>query len=288
MKFPSPLLPVRSVAAFSCTVSLALSGCLFGNSDEKPVPSGYLQSSEPYVQVGNTVVLQSKGPDSIRWCDGDELFSEAQPGSEGGILQFELKKDSLFFIHYTRYHIGDAGMENYSIYVRTAGGPALEGTWSWKGDAFRLVQNSLIPAEKAYYDSLTEASRAEALAYPVTLEFTGALFKTVVTRTPADDYLNPRPENEGFGIPGWFTTEYYAITLRKLDANTIEVKGAKTGAAFLKLRLNSAGDITYSSSDPKQAPQTYFANPRSCPNLEFPDWVLDFLNANLVDVESVP
>jgi hypothetical protein len=287
MKFPSSFVSLSPMTTrpviLSLTLSLSLSGCLFGNSDESEGPSGYLKSSEPYVQVGNSIALQSKGLDTIRWCDGDKLLSETHPRFEGDTLRFELKQDSLFIIHFVRYYIGDAGMENYSIYVKKSGGPALEGTWSWKGDAFRLVHNSLIPDEKAYYDSLTEASRAEALAYPVTLEFTGTLFKTFATKTLADEFLEAWSKQDGFGIPAWFDTDYYDLTLSKRDGNTIEIKGANTGSAYVRLTINAAGDITFTGSDPENAPETAYANPTSCPNGRIPDWILDFLGENFRD-----
>jgi hypothetical protein len=131
-------------------------------------------------------------------------------------------------------------------YTRSGAGIGLTGSWTLNGT------NDLLP---------------------VKITFTATTVSLVYQKCRADEFIafDWAPDSAA-----------YAVSLQKVSCTEVRLTGDTTRET-VTISWNGSGDKTTSSSDPAHAAHTWYADPVSCPNDEYPDWYYSaFLNDNYI------
>lgn len=171
-----------------------------------------------------------------------------------------------------------------SSHTRLGGGSALIGKWRWTGNDYQVVSGTLTAKPKAAQDLNRENIREMLSKFSFTLEFTATTLISSTDQRHADAFV----EGWNDGSAGLYSdTAGFAMSVRALNANTVEVKGLASGE-ILKVTLSETNsDFKVTSNDPTHGAFSYFENPTQCPSLEEPDWYEDFLGANSKSPEGL-
>jgi hypothetical protein len=75
-------------------------------------------------------------------------------------------------------------------------------------------------------------------------------------------------------------SSYYLLTLNRISCTQLQLYGTVSGET-VTLTWNSGGDMTFTSSSSAHGAYTWYRNPLSCPDDQYPDWYYpEFLDPN--------
>jgi hypothetical protein len=252
----------------------ALTGCLFGNSSEGTVNPGEVIRTIPYRVEGNALVLGPYYAD-VPWCSGEILHKESPLIGEN-VLTLKLEASTFTIFIDTATLESGATLERVSRYSRVGSGTGLEGLWSFTKREQRLVSGILTQEEKDGLENDERLDDRDAAYTHFWLRFTGGKLLTYQKREYAKRFI--ADWNGEFAQMNDADSARYAITVKAVDQNTVELKGRKNGET---VRITHSFEVTtYSSDTPGHALHRFFSKPETCPNEEIPLWYREFLDAN--------
>lgn len=251
-----------------------LTGCLFGDSSDDPADPGEIAHAIPYTYKGDTLItLGYLGP--YAYCIGDVLHTETDTMDAdtvvfritGSILTISTDLDTLK---------SGAVIEQVLVFERQGSGTGLEGLWSNTREELRVLSGT--PSEKE--NAELEVGRKDRDGRRAYKRSWARFANGILTFFQDVDYAKRFISEWNNGIPGGFTADsgLYAIALKELDKNTVELKGLKSGET-VRLAISSQG-YTYTSNLPGHNPHRYREMPTTCPNEEKPAWYFLFLSLN--------
>ncbi len=264
------------------SLGLFLGGC----SDENPVQSSDEQTGAPdevmeYTISGDNLIFSSEQTVyTYSYCNGDSLVSEADT-SEASLdtIPFSVSGNTLK-IAFDEAYFDEAETILVTIwgsFSRTGSGSGIEGKWSFSDVEYTVTEGSLTEDEKEEVEALLFLYRAEM---NMDVEISNGQIKIYYLDsddTAAADMFIMEWNGEYYDDPSYSDSAEYDITVTKVDASTVQLKGNKTGET-VTIALSKEKE-TYSSSDPENETGTYYDEPVTCPN-EVPGWYYDFLYNN--------
>lgn len=271
------------------SLGLFLGGC----SEETPVQSSDEQTEAPDEQTGepdevmeytisgdNLITSSEQTVYTYSYCDGDSLVSEADT-SEAYLdtIPFSVSGNTLK-IAFDEEYFDEAEtilITIWGLLSRTGSGSGIEGKWSSSDVEYTVTEGSLTEDEKNEVEAWLTLYRAE-----MNMDVEISNGKIEVYYLDSDDSALADVfimvwNGEYNDDPSWSDSARYDITVTKVDASTVQLKGNKTDET-VTIALSEEKE-TYSSSDPENETGTYYYDPVTCPN-EVPTWYYDFLYNN--------
>jgi hypothetical protein len=255
---------------------ILISGCLFGGSESSD-PYNRVESTRSYTQSGNTLVILGGQADTLRYCGTGPTPITVIDTVRNDTSTFEIKDGSLIILNKPIALDSQAVIRYVSTHTRVGGGSTLIGKWRWTGNDYQVVSGTLTARQKAAQDLNRETIRQMLSKFSFIVEFTASSIISSTDQKPADAFVEGW--NDG-SAPLYSDTSGFAMKVRILNANTVEIKGLATGE-ILKVTLSETNsDFQVTSSDPNHAAFSYFEKPTQCPSPEEPVWYEDYLGDN--------
>lgn len=260
--------------------AVALSGCLFGNPSDTPdapndpADPGEMTHAVPYQVEGNTLIT-SGYLSPYAYCIGNALRTETDT-MDADTLAFRITGSILTISSDLDTLKSGAVIEQVVVFARQGSGTGMEGLWSNTREELRLLSGTPSEKENAELERARNV-RDGKLAY----ERSWARFANgILTHFKDVNYAKRFQSEWNTGTSGGLGPDsgLYAISLRELDKNTIELKGLETGET-VRVTETSQGK-TYSSNLPDHAMHRYLKRPTACPNDEKPAWYILFRSLN--------
>jgi hypothetical protein len=251
-----------------------LTGCLSGNSSDGPADPGDVTNTIPYNVAGNTII---SGPIiyTETYCNGDLLRTESDT-SDADTLVFQITGSKLTVFGYDDTLQSGAVIELVSVFTREGSGTGLRGLWTGSSQVYRVISGTLSEEEESRLEENERISARYMAIHRSWVRFTDNELLVYRDREYAKQFLSEW--NGEFSTESYADSAQYAITVKAVDRNTVELNGRENGET-VRITLDADGK-TYSSDMPGHALHRYLENPTTCPNDYEPAWYWEFLEAN--------
>jgi hypothetical protein len=274
--FPAAFLIVSSLA------SLSLTACFTdGASDPEADTSqgaGVLIRSFAYHVEGKRIITDAYTKPEP-YCDGDKLTLDTSTLDRPDTVEFAISGSTLF--HFNPSFTSDSGgatLRQRLIFSRSSSGSGLVGSWVYTDADYQVLSGALTSGEKAELDDLLKRIRPNPSLKKTTLVFTRDSVSRYEESRTADIFINQW--NTSFGedtdLPD---SALYEVSVKALDAKTVELNGKRTGET-VRIAIRENGDRVYTSSVAGHGEFRYFVIPIACPQVFYPNWFLEFEQAN--------
>lgn len=254
----------------------ALTGCMFGNSSEDTANPGVIIQTIPFKVEGNTIITVAYTR-PYSYCSGDEMQSGIDT-MEADTVAYRISGSSMEILPDNDTLGSGAVIQHVFVFTRQGSGSGLQGLWSGGSRRFKVVtgtptetENSELEDDQTHFDHYSAFVESW-------VRFAGGKIISYEDRESAKLFIaewngefDARPDSRP-------DSARYAITVKALDKNTVELKGLKNGET-VRFTLNF-GETTYSSDTPGHAFHRYLSNPKTCPNEYSPEWYEQFMEAN--------
>ena len=252
----------------------ALTGCLFGNSSDGSANPGEVTQTIPYRVEGNTIIT---GPYSYygSYCNEDVLHKDSSLVEENTIA-FKVEGSTLSIIAGKDTLESGAVLEVVVLFTREGSGTGLGGLWLNTKQEQRVVSGVLTQEEKDRLENDKMLTARYSAYYHFWVQFTGGKLISYQKREYAKQFISDW--NDEFATMSDADSARYAITVKALDQNTVELKGRENGET-VRIAYNFEV-MTYSSDKPGHALHRHFSDPETCPNEYTPAWYEEFRQAN--------
>ncbi|MDB5103157.1 MAG: hypothetical protein JWP91_846 [Fibrobacteres bacterium] len=270
----------NAIASAALSLSaLALGGCLFGNSsDGDESRLGETVQANPYTVIAGNRIVTPIHHDTGYYCENGVIASEDYENGPDTV-EFAISGNSMTLYTFKDTTGSGAIVQMNTLCSRVGSGSGLEGTWKLDSQGYRVLSGTLTAKEKAEYDEDASGNGFPGAHTKIYAQFAGGAITTLVDADLAAQFIG-NWNGTGFPFQDEITdSARYAIIVKALDRNTVEMKGEKTGET-VRLSTTYRGDRTYTSDKPGHAEHRYLAKPISCPNDLEPEWYRAFLNEN--------
>ncbi len=285
----------RSFAVATIPVLAIFLTCGKGNNNPTG-PSGFKVNdyTVTYTVSGDTVFTTSaQSIFSDKYCLGDSLVSYSDTfQASTGITVYELTGNTLKLLNATTDTMTTSGavVEYSSVLTRVGTGTGIIGLWKYTGESYQVISGTLLPdevsslnAEIAMEDSMTLDMGAE-------YQFTGSQINLFMSGSPdyASEFISDEWDYSIFGDPASADSALYNVTVNKVGENKITLTGNVTHEVVsIQWIISNASNYaqmqyteTFTSSNAAHAAYSYYSNPQTCPDDDYPAWWDDFLTAN--------
>lgn len=261
---------------FPALAAILPTGCGNVPTGAAPVTDlGDYQATRTYRIEGDRLIYAIPA-DTLTSCSGSTLVETPRPlRYDTNII--ELSGDTLRLLGDT-FTNGPVTAVEVNRLVRAGSGSGVEGTWKYVWTDSRILSGA--------YDSAASASRARLRAYNDGIRSIFTIHFVIGAGEIQSWY---KGESSAIFIYNWNTpssrsyadSQAYAISLRAVDARTVEMKGLVSGEVVTHRAPAPRDDgTTFSSSDPAHVPSVHYVHPRACPFEQQPVWYDAFLKAN--------
>jgi len=277
------MLSRRTLTLFS-TLSLSflfiLGGC---TEDSNPTqsqgePDGVLDVVMDYSVSGDKLIMPFEESINVySYCIGDSLVTESDTTKASvDTMKFSQSGNTLkVAVEEFSVNEDDSMLVTlWQVFARKGSGSGLEGTWSSTGLDYTVTGGEITEAQKTELEEMLKGENEE-----MDLVVTSGQIKVYYqenTENLADEFINDW-NGEGYSDPADSDSATYDITVTKVDASTVQLKGNKTDET-VTIVLSDEKEV-YSSSNSENATGAYMYEPENCPNT-VPSWYYAFLSGN--------
>ena len=268
--------------AIICASVACLSGCLTSDSvdpSEETDPPGFRTASFAYsLETGKIIITPFTR--IHRECSDTGLSTETLI-TQSTALPYELEGDSLKLMQGgpQTVRLGTV-IRIYNAFARVGRGTGLKGRWVLISQGYRVVSGEASAEDYAQFDRMMASSDMERPFTDVQHVFSEDSIAYFIDTKNAERFIagwngldSERPED--------VDSANYAISLRIIERDVVELKGLKSGET-VRLRMGNDRSRDYSSDVSAHVPHHNDDTPESCPNEYGPIWYWDFLEANRI------
>jgi hypothetical protein len=263
---------------------MVLSACL-DDSGTRPdsVPLGALQSSLNYSVSGDQLIYHTPAWED-RYCILDSLAVD-KSSARDDTIRFSIVGDTLILTPKPESLDSGLVIQETFLLIRQAEGLGLEGVWKTGPMRYSHLSGVLTPAWKALLDTQYARNTEDAQYFYAYHEFKRGTLTHYSDYDWAEKFIRDWKRGWWDISHGDTSFDPYAVEMRRLDKQNVEIKGGKTGEK-VRITFLDNGDRHY-ESDVAEHPAAWFrSKPTTCPNEYQPSWYTLFLQANRKDGEA--
>ena len=263
-------------------LSAVLAGCMTEGSSGGQPPAGSEEAFTPiaYTVVGDAIINHAH-TETDRYCDGEILKSETYQ-TPADTVRFTIT-GKLLTVHPSVETLSSGAVVQWtSSYTRVGSGSGLGGDWTQNDQTYQVLSGEPDSLEKDGLEERAALTRRMLTYTIVTVRFADGKISAYQNGDLSRRFIDNW--NTSFGedtdLPD---SAIYDIDVKALDRKTVELKGLKKGlktGETVRIAMRVNGDRTYTSNVPGHAEFRYTDTPTACPEVFYPNWFLEFEQAN--------
>jgi hypothetical protein len=230
---------------------------------------------------------------SSKYCIGDSLISYSDTSQANtSITVYELTGNTLRLLNSTMDTLPTSGavIRYYSELTRVGNGTGLIGIWKYTGESYNVISGMLQPAEVDSLDAMEAMDDSMLVSMVAEYQFTGSQINLYMSGSSdyASEFINYEWDYS-YLDPTYADSALYNVTIKKVSENKLTLTGNVTHEV-VTIQWVSSGAPSYiqenftetftSSTNVAHPVHTYYSNPQTCPDDNYPAWWQDFLTAN--------